>query len=166
MSLRSSLLEKVDRAYELVKALSARANVPEVPVYEVDANFVIGAIARKLPRPEHISILDGRYRTTTIDGFREIVRWDATNMRRYILDFWDCDNYAFRFKSNVESVFMINAVGYVIDLSVPECAHAYNVFIDNTGNVYVYEPQTDVIMMVDEARRDCKYRMEHFWVTI
>jgi len=165
MSSRSSLAEKIDKAYELVKALSARANVPEVPVYEVDADFIVRAV-RKLPRPEHLSILDGKYRTTTVDGFREIVRWDATNMRRYILDFWDCDNYAFRFKTNVESVYLINAIGYVVDLSVPECAHAYNIFVDNVGDVYVYEPQNDAIMTVNEARRDCKYRMEYFWVTI
>ena len=57
-------------------------------------------------------------------------------------------------------------IGRVVDLSVPECAHAYNIFVDSVGDVYVYEPQTDAIMTVDEARRDCKYRMEHFWVTI
>jgi len=165
MSSKSSLLEKVDRAYELVKALVSRGDVPEVPVYEVDADFIVRAV-RKLPRPEFFSLLDGKYRTTTVDGFREIVRWDSVNIRRYILDFWDCDNYAFRFKSNVESVFLINSVGFVVDLSVPECAHAYNIFVDSEGDVYVYEPQTDAIMTVDEARKDCRYKMEYFWITI
>ncbi len=165
MSYRRLLAELADEVHRLAKAVAERANIPDVPVFERDRDWVLRQI-NKLPRPWTVWLLDNRYRTTTLDGFRRIIQWDKTNIRRYIADFWDCDDYSLRFKSNVAAVFLINSVGFVVDWSEPECAHAYNILFPADSDPVVYEPQTDRIMDISEARRYCQYGMKDYVLVV
>ena len=165
MSYRRLLAELADRIHQLAKAISERANIPDVEIRESDRDWILRQI-NKLPRPLTIWILDNRYRTTTLDGFRRIIQWDKTNVRPYVFEFWDCDDYAWRFKSNVTSTFLVNSVGFVIDWSKPECAHSYNVLFSVDSDPVVYEPQTDAIMSIDEARRHCQYGMTDYVLVV
>jgi hypothetical protein len=165
MSYKRLLAELADRIQQLAKAISERANIPDVETFERDRDWILRQID-KLPRPLTVWFLDNRYRTTTLDGFRRIIEWDKTNLRPYITEYWDCDDYAWRFKSNAASVFLINAVGFAIDWSEPKCAHSYNVLFPADSDPVVYEPQTDAVMSIDEARRDCKYRMTDYVLVV
>jgi len=165
MNYRGLLAELADKVLQLSRAVAEKANVPDVPVFERDRDWVLSQI-NKLPRPLTVWILDNRYRTTTLDGFRTIIQWDRTNVRQYISEFWDCDDYAWRFKSNAVSVFLVNAVGFVIDWSEPECAHSYNILFTEDNGPMIYEPQTDRIMSVGEARRYCQYKMGNYVVVV
>jgi len=165
MSYRRLLAELADKVFQLSSAVAERANVPDVPVFEKDRDWLLQQI-NKLPRPVTIWILDNRYRTTTLSDFRRIIEWDKTNMRPYIVDFWDCDDYAWRFKSNVVATFLINAVGFTIDWSDPKCAHSYNILFLEGSDPVVYEPQTDSIMSIDEARRYCQYGMTNYVLVV
>jgi hypothetical protein len=165
MSLRRSLAELVDRVYDLARAVAERQGIPDVSTYEHGRDWVLRQINR-LPRPLSVWLLDNKYRTATLEGFRRIIQWDRTNLRRYITEFWDCDDYSLRFKSNVASVFLINAVGFVVDWSEPECAHSYNVLFTEDSGPLVYEPQTDGIMSIDEARRRCQYKMVDYVLVV
>jgi len=165
MSYRRLLAELADKVLQLSRAVAEKANVPDVPVFERDRDWLLRQINR-LPRPWTVWILDNRYRTTTLDGFKAIAQWDKTNLRPYISEFWDCDDYAWRFKSNAASVFLVNAVGFVIDWSESECAHSYNVLFPEDGDPVVYEPQTDQIMSIGEARRYCQYKMVDYVLVV
>ena len=165
MSYRRLLAELADRVYQLAKTVAERQNIPDVATYERDRDWLLRQI-NKLPRPITVWLLDNRYRTTTLDGFRLIAQWDKTNLRPYIVDFWDCDDYAWRFKSNAASIFLINSVGFVIDWSDEKCAHAYNILFVEDGDPVVYEPQTDSIMSVSEARRYCQYGMKDYVLVV
>ena len=165
MNYRGLLAELADRIQQLAKAISERANIPDISVFEKDRDWIIRQID-KLPRPLTVWLLDNRYRTTTLDEFRTIIQWDKTNVRPYIAEFWDCDDYAWRFKSNTASVFLINAVAFVIDWSKPECAHSYNVLFPEDSDPVVYEPQTDSVMSVGEARRYCQYGMTDYVLVV
>jgi hypothetical protein len=159
------LLELADKVLELSKAVAARADIPDVPVFDRDRGWLLRQIGR-LPRARTVWILDNKYRTTTLDGFRAVVRWDKTNLRRYIAEFWDCDDYSLRFKSNVASTFLINAVGFVIDWSDEKCVHAYNILFPEGSDPVVFEPQTDSIMSISEARRYCQYKMTDYVLVV
>jgi len=165
MSYKKSLVELADKVLQLSRAVAERAGIPDVETFERDRDWLLSQI-NKLPRPLTVWLLDNRYRTTTLDGFRAIYQWDKTNLRPYITDFWDCDDYAWRFKSNVSSVFLINAVGFVIDWSDPKCAHSYNILFPADSDPVVYEPQTDQIMSVGEARRYCQYGMTDYVLVV
>ena len=164
MSYRRLLGELSDKVLQLSRAVAERANVPDVPVFERDRGWLLRQIDR-LPHAA-VWVLDNRYRTTTLYGFRSIIQWDSTNLRPYIEEFWDCDDYAWRFKSNVSATFLINAVGFVVDWSDERCAHSYNILFPEDGDPVVYEPQTDVVMSVDEARRRCQYKMSDYLLVV
>jgi hypothetical protein len=165
MSYKRLLAELADKVLQLSKAVAERANIPNVEAFERDRDWIMQQI-NKLPPPMTVWLLDNRYRTTTLDGFRAVYQWDSTNLRPYITDFWDCDDYAWRFKSNVAAVFLINAVGFVIDWSDPKCAHSYNVLFPEGGDPVVYEPQTDSVMSIDEARKYCQYKMTDYVLVV
>jgi hypothetical protein len=165
MSYRRSLVELADRIYQLAKAVAERQGIPDVVTYERDRDWLLRQI-NKLPRARTVWLLDNRYRTTTLSDFRRIIEWDKVNLRRYISEFWDCDDYAFRFKSNAASVFLINAIGFVIDWSDDKCVHSYNVLFPEDGDPVVYEPQTDQIMSIGEARRYCQYGMRDYVLVV
>jgi len=165
MSYKKSLADLADKVLQLARSVAEKANIPDVQEFEVDRNWLLQKI-NKLPPPQTVWILDNRYRTTTLDGFRSIAQWDATNLRQYIMDYWDCDDYAWRFKSNTAAVFLINAVGFVIDISDPSCAHSYNILFPQDGDPVVYEPQNDVIMSIDDARKYCTYQMKDYVLVV
>jgi len=161
MSYRRLLADLSDKVLQLSRAVAERANIPDVPVFERDRDWLVRKI-NMLPHPVEVWVLDNRYRTTTLDGFVSIMRWDSTNLRPYIEEFWDCDDYAWRFKSNVSATFLVNAVGFVVDWSDERCAHSYNILFPEDGGPVVYEPQSDAVMSVDEARRYCQYKMTDY----
>jgi len=165
MSYKKLLADLSDKVLQLSKAIAEKANIPDVQAFEEDRDWLMQQI-NKLPPPQTVWILDNRYRTTTLDGFRTIAQWDATNLRQYITDYWDCDDYAWRFKSNTAAVFLINAVGFVIDVSDPKCAHSYNILFPQNGDPVVYEPQTDDIMSINEAREYCTYKMDYYVLVV
>jgi len=165
MNYKRSLVELSDKVLQLSRAVAEKANIPNVETFERDRDWLLSQI-NKLPRPLTVWVLDNRYRTVSLSGFRDIISWDRTNLRPYISEFWDCDDYALRFKSNAASVFLVNAVGFVVDWSEPRCAHSYNVLFPSDSDPVVYEPQTDQIMSVGEARRRCEYGMRDYVLVV
>jgi len=135
-----------------------------VPIYAVDVDFV----AKRLQRLPNWSwwrwlVLDGTYYTTNLRGFRDIISWDRTNRKPYVLDRFDCDKYAMHFKASAAWFFGINAVGIVLDYS---SQHAYNVVLPiDVDEPLLYEPQTDEIFTVEQRDRRF-YRLEQYLVLL
>ena len=153
--------ELSDQVLKLSRAVADRSGVPEVSVCEVDRDTVYSWV-RGLPGDKDVKMVDNKYRLTSLDDYRRIIQWDRTNLRPYIYEFWDCDDYSMRFKSNVAAVFLVNGVGWVIDWW---SAHAYNLLITCGGGVYIYEPQNDRIYTVEERDRDL-YGMERYTLVV
>ncbi|MAH44979.1 hypothetical protein CMI37_04070 [Candidatus Pacearchaeota archaeon] len=84
--------------------------------------------------------LDNKYWFCSKDHFQKIVDYNTLNEKKYALDQFDCDNFAFAFKSQVAMNHNLNNVGMVIDNSG---GHAYNVVIFNDMSASLFEPQTD-----------------------
>ena len=95
-------------------------------------------------------IVDGTYWMTDQNNFLNIVYWDWVDTREYIVDRWDCDNYALAFKSRIEQYFGLNQVGLVLDW---ESRHAYNLVIFPDGIVMLFEPQQDSLFFISERNR-------------
>jgi hypothetical protein len=109
--------------------------------------------------------LDSYYYTTDLNTFKKIVEWDWTDTRKYIHDVFDCDKFAFYFKSRIAIDFHINAVGIILDYSA---GHAYNlVILKHNSKVawYLYEPQTDDLFTYEQ--RDKKfYTMNYYYLIL
>jgi hypothetical protein len=108
--------------------------------------------------------LDGEYYTTDMDSLKRIIDWDWTDTRKYITDTFDCDKFAFYFKSRMAIDFGINAVGVILDYSA---GHAYNLLIVKDPSVkwYLYEPQNDNIFTYDSRDKNM-YRMEYYFLVM
>ena len=85
-------------------------------------------------------VLDNKYWVCTKSEFQKVVDNNTINEKKYVLDQFDCDNFAFNFKAQVAMNYNLNNVGMVIDNSG---GHAYNVVVFNNGTAELFEPQSD-----------------------
>ena len=111
--------------------------------------------------------LDGTYYTTDLETFKKIVEWDWTDTRKYLIDKFDCDKFAFYFKSRITIDFHVNAVGVILDYSA---GHAYNLVIIKDPSIgktswYLLEPQSDSIFTY-EQRDKRLYTMENYYLIL
>ena len=86
--------------------------------------------------------LDQTYYLTNQSNFLNIVAWDWVDTLEYVKEKHDCENFAFLFKSHIDTYFQLNQVGLVIDY---KSGHAYNLVIYPDGKVMVLEPQSDAL---------------------
>lgn len=84
--------------------------------------------------------LDNKYWVCNKSEFMRVVRTNTINEKQYVLDQFDCDNFAFNFKAQVAFQYNLNNVGMVIDNSG---GHAYNIVVFNNGTAQLFEPQSD-----------------------
>jgi len=85
-------------------------------------------------------LLDNKYWTCSKEEFQKVVEYNTINEKQYVLEQYDCDNFAFAFKAQVAMNHNLNSVGLVIDNSA---GHAYNVVIFEDGTAELFEPQND-----------------------
>lgn len=83
--------------------------------------------------------LDAKYWLCSQDDMAAIIQADYTDAKDYWKERYDCENFAFTFKSMVDRVYGLNQVGLVIDW----CGHGYNVIVFADGEVWFFEPMND-----------------------
>ena len=117
-------------------------------------------------------IYDLKYRIPNLETIKKIIELDWTNYRRYVSEFFDCDDFARVFKAHLLEIWRINGVGYVVgevrDAKTNQLLgyHGWNCIITSDGKVYFYEPQRDWIEEVKDGKaifRD-KYVYIPYWV--
>ena len=119
--------------------------LPEVSYQEKKMSFVRSSINKWKKTYDkdgkmEIYSLDTKYFLCDEKDMRAIVKWDWTDNKKYVKEKYDCDNFAFSFKSMVDKRFGLNGGGLVIDYSG---GHAYNLTVFKNGTVKLFEPQTD-----------------------
>jgi hypothetical protein len=88
--------------------------------------------------------LDQTYNLCSRANFLNIVAWDWVDTYEYRKEKFDCENFAFLFKAQVDLFFLLNQVGLVIDYN---SGHAYNLIFYPDGKVDVLEPQSDALYL-------------------
>ena len=86
--------------------------------------------------------LDETYYMANQSDFLNVVAWDWVDTLDWTKDRWDCENFAFVFKSHVDLFFGLNQVGIVIDYV---SRHSYNLVVYPDGKVQILEPQSDAL---------------------
>ena len=121
---------------------------PDVP-YAIEKDSVwIQAVLEDLDADIVRLPLDGKYVLTNKESFLEIVAWDWVDSWDWLKDKFDCENFAFLFKSHVDLYFGLNQVGVVLDY---KAGHAYNLVIFPNGKVMLFEPQADQLFYWEDA---------------
>jgi hypothetical protein len=104
------------------------------------------SVAEKLisafPRAK-LYLSDNDYYTCPKETIATFLSEDPTNLEQYTSELFDCDDFSFRLMGQFH-VKPYASLAFGIAWSE---VHAYNVFIDSTGQVYLVEPQTDQILL-------------------
>ena len=82
----------------------------------------------------------------------------------YAQNIFDCDDFALVFSGVLAYSAFIS--GFTIQPAFAiswSNSHAFNLFIDNEKNVYVYEPQNNKIMTYAEAIKQNMYSPKKIW---
>ena len=132
---------------QLVKYLHDSATV-------ISAEDLFKIAKQTLPNLNHSSFnLDRKFWVWDEEAFEVAKNYDKTDEEVYVPERYDCDNFAFDFKSAL-SRLGATAFGVVLDSS---SSHAYNATIlrsdeVNTFTCKIYEPQTDKFVKVGSSQ--------------
>ena len=94
-----------------------------------------------------VSLSDEKYNVITWQDWLNIIKFDWENEKKWIADFYDCDNHAFHFSARMTNWFLVNTAGTAYGIIQKKYGHAFNVIVafdeNNRLSAYLYEPQTD-----------------------
>lgn len=140
------LVRELNEANEIIRQLQQL--VPRPPPPEItyirarDSTYIQGCIGRMKLGITRFP-LDGKYRMTNQTNMLNAIAWDWVDKRRYIKDFFDCENFAIAFKAHMDYFLHLNQVGIVVDYV---SGHSYNMVIfPDHEKVMLLEPQSDVL---------------------
>ncbi len=89
-----------------------------------------------------MGMLDNAYYYTDETGWKLILTDLVTNSSLYIVDKFDCEDFAIKAKSIANSRYGLNTVGFVIG-DIPQGRHGFNLIVTTTG-LLLFEPQNNV----------------------
>jgi hypothetical protein len=106
----------------------------------------------------YVFVSDMRYRLPSIGTVRKFLEDDKTDELNYILDFADCDDYAFALQGAQERHFWGKGYAFGILWYYNErFGHAVNFFIDRDKQLWIVEPQNDSILKWCSNQDYCGY---------
>ena len=98
----------------------------------------------------NVTLSDGKYRLVPFYQWKEIIKIDWTDKKKYLTDFYDCDNFAFLFAARMAEIFELNSAGvahghiYNKDTGKWIAGHFWNVIVSNDFKLWFYEPMKDL----------------------
>lgn len=146
---------------ELRRIVDRRLGIPTPSTQELSEDDLDDALVEAIPAydgssdPVDVVYSDGIWLApdpADVDLLQSLT--SATQWLPYRPERFDCENFAAAFRTLSAFVAGSNTVGVVYDWS---SEHAYNVLVDSSGEVYIYEPQDDRTVDIGEE----KYELEN-----
>ena len=122
--------------YSLAKKLpdpKSTATIEYVELYNI--------LRQRFPDEGTIYLSDRTYKLCNYDDIRVFCQQDTTNREKYVAEWHDCDDYAYRLMGQL-SIPGWSSLAFGIIWTEK---HAMNVFVDEGKNVLFLEPQSDAI---------------------
>jgi len=98
-----------------------------------------------------VTVNDYNYKLPTKKQIADFLTLDSTNNYKYIMDEFDCDDFAIILHGKLRERFVNFAIGYA-----QSSTHSFNFFIDEKKKLWLIEPQTDKIF----TTKDTRYKIE------
>ena len=134
-----------DALREIEKEDATRRSI-ESHVSVASRDEIIKAVKRSSVGGDGMYVVpcDTKYRILDGTGWGGVLDYTGVDKRRYISEFFDCDNFAIALAAVCAMKFQINSVGIVLDFSG---GHAYAVLPVRQENgsieIVILEPQND-----------------------
>jgi len=111
---------------------------------EIEYAEVFSVLSAEFP---NCSILlgDNKYKTTTKEELMRFLKEDNTDKYPYITEWYDCENFSDTLMGRLSNPDWGCLPFGTLWTSMPNGAHAVNVFVDNNREVWIVEPQNDGI---------------------
>lgn len=122
--------------YSLEKKLPKPKSTQEIGYAEL-ANI----LRQRFPDEGEIYLSDRKYKLCNIEDIRVFCRLDTSNQEKYVSEWYDCDDFAYRLMGQL-SIPDWSSLAFGI---VWTDKHAMNVFVDEGKTVLFLEPQSDAI---------------------
>jgi len=158
---RPDLRIDCESADECVRRLVGKLAPPRIDRYMVTVGAVENAMRwavgldKLVDGSVAVKYLDQSYWLPSEDQLGKLIEW-ARVKHKWSEDDYDCDDFAWRFKSRASWGLGINGVAFVSD---PCTGHAYNIILawtsDGAVKPYVYDPTMDRLQ--DWRGRDMKW---------
>ena len=138
--------EKLAIAIKLHDAIDVEMNVVKIAQEEITTlkpDKIIHAIKIFYPDVSIKAVSDGEYFTIPESKWREIIKNDFVEKKKYLHEKFDCDDYARCFVSHVVEHYRLNSVGIVWGWFTKEGYHAWNFIFTAEEKLLWFEPQND-----------------------
>jgi len=110
----------------------------------------------------NIYTADNKYRLADWKVWQSIIKYDWTDKRKYLSDFFDCDDYANAFKSRMSEIYKLNSVAlarstilYDRNTKKKVGVHRHNIIVATSNGIlqaYAFEAQTDEWQLIQKGR--------------
>ena len=138
--------EKSTILYKLKDAITEEAKVVKIgldEIKEVKPDEIINVIKTLYPEVQVKAVSDGKYYTVSEERWKEIIKNDFIEQKKYLIDRYDCDDYSRSFVARVIENYGLNACGIVWGWMTEGAYHAWNFIYTAEGKLLWFEPQSD-----------------------
>jgi hypothetical protein len=141
--------------FALDRILSDRFKV-EIDVVDVDMPAFYNWFNSEI-YPVVVAQVDMKLRTCSVSDLKAILRQDFTNHKKYLGEYFDCDDFSLMLRHRLIHVYGINACA-----EVQTANHAWNIFYDSDGKAWGIEPQTDGVWNLEMPPSEI-YDRDRIW---
>jgi len=92
-----------------------------------------------------IHLADRDYKTTSKEELMRFLKYDLTDIRKYIPEYYDCDDFSYALMGALSNPNWGALPFAILWATTPNGGHAINCFIDKDRQVWIIEPQNDWI---------------------
>ena len=122
-----------------------RINADEIK--EVKPDEIISAIKALYPNVQIRAVSDGKYYTVSEAKWREIIKNDFVERKKYLATRYDCEDFSRSFVARVIENYQLNSVGVCWGWMTEEAYHAWNFIYTSEGRLLWYEAQNDSLFV-------------------
>ena len=120
---------------------------------------------------ERQSLYDQNYYLLSLAEWKRFIKHDWVDLREYLVDKFDCDNFAYLFAARAALLLGVNSAGVAGGLmkkATGSIGHAYTIIVTKEKKVYAMETQTDVMTEIQKGRPTIISGIEYTinWVTL
>ncbi len=100
-------------------------------------------LERRLPAGVELLLLNRFYYVPTFPESLALIQWHERDLPPYDRNLYECEDFALWFCARLRRVYQVKHAAVVIDLSM---GHAYNLFLEPEGEVYLYDSTVRKVM--------------------
>ena len=118
-----------------------RINADEIK--EVKPDEIISAIKALYPHVQVRAVSDGKYYTVSERRWKEIIKNDFVERKKYLAERFDCEDFSRSFVVRVIENYQLNSAGVCWGWMTKDAYHAWNFIYTSEGRLLWFEPQSN-----------------------